>query len=60
MFIMIFGSEDKNSADLDKYYSVNFYNPPYGQMIMSSEVVKWLCRNRAKDYFEEMERVKHD
>ena len=54
---MIYGTEDKNSADLDKYYSVNFYDPPYGQMIMSSEVVKWLCRNRAKDYFDEMERI---
>ena len=47
-------------ANLDEYTSVTFSDPPYGQMIMSSEVVKWLCRNRAKDYFEEMERVKHD
>lgn len=47
-------------ANLDEYTSVTFSDPPYGQMIMSSEVVKWLCRNRAKDYFEEMEKVKHD
>ena len=44
-------------ANLDKYNAVSFSDPPYGQMIMSSEVVKWLCINRAKDYFDEMESI---
>lgn len=42
------------SANLDIYNSVRFADAPYGTMIMESKIVKWLCRNRAKDYFDKM------
>lgn len=42
------------SANLDIYNSVRFADAPYGTMIMESKIVKWLCTNRAKDYFDEM------
>lgn len=57
---MVIDIKNIKPANLDEYTSVTFSDPPYGQMIMSSEVVKWLCINRAKDYFEEMEKVNHD
>ena len=53
-------TENLKPANLDVYTYVTFSDPPYGQMIMSSEVVKWLCINRAKDYFEEMERINYE
>lgn len=43
-----------NSANLDVYNSVVFSDGSHGTMIMESKIVKWLCRNRAKDYFDEM------
>ena len=46
--------EFPHSANLDVYNSVIFADAPYGTMIMESKIVKWLCRNRAKDYFDEM------
>ena len=49
--------EFPHSANLDIYNSVIFADAPYGTMIMESKIVKWLCRNRAKDYFDEMERI---
>ena len=42
------------SANLDIYNSVRFSDGSHGTMIMESKIVKWLCRNRAKDYFDEM------
>ena len=48
------GNEFPNSANLDVYNSVIFSDGSHGTMIMESKIVKWLCRNRAKDYFDEM------
>ena len=48
------GNDFPYSANLDIYNSVRFTDAPYGTMIMESKIVKWLCRNRAKDYFDEM------
>ena len=47
-------NEFPNSANLDIYNSVIFSDAPYGTMIMESKIVKWLCRNRAKDYFDKL------
>jgi hypothetical protein len=47
-------NEFPNPANLDVYNSVIFSDGSYGTMIMESKIVKWLCRNRAKDYFDEM------
>ncbi len=48
------GNQFPYSANLDVYNSVIFSDAPYGTMIMESKIIKWLCRNRAKDYFDEM------
>jgi hypothetical protein len=47
-------NEFSNSANLDVYNSIIFSDGIHGTMIMESKIVKWLCRNRAKDYFYEM------
>jgi hypothetical protein len=48
------GNQFPNSANLDMYNSVIFSDGSHGTMIMESKIVKWLCKNRAKDYFDEM------
>ena len=48
------GNDFPYSANLDIYNSVRFTDAPYGTMIMESKIVRWLCRNRAKDYFDKM------
>jgi len=56
--LVVGAKEDQSSANLDVYNSVSFVDGDKGTMIMDSKIVKWLIKNKAQDYFDELSKGK--